>query len=191
MIGEQSHYQLEGFYREPFEMRNVLMQRLLTYDPNIVLLACSPDDECICKLHWPFGKLYRADPLEPNHELQCDLLWVDSEGSELYFLEKAMALLNQAKVVYTSTHFFHQSAYYHKLKQHLESFGFTLLSHWYKPGQNGNAIFVRKEIFEAYLRSLNYSPSVPKFLQRLRRHLKSNIFYALQKISRLCIESTR
>lgn len=150
--------QFEGIYPDPIEKKIYLMDRFLTFDPTIVLLDCTSEDEKTCRRQWPNSTVFFADPLDLNQLLDCDLLWVDSEGAELYYLEKAAVLLQKAKVVFTSTHFTHKGAYYQKQKNYLESFGFRLLGHWYGKEQ-GKAIFVRRELLEASLRSLNYYPA--------------------------------
>lgn len=147
--------QIEGIYQDPFAKKIYLIERFLTFDPSIIALDCSLDDERKCMQHWPNGVFSRVDPLEYS-SLDCDLLWVDSEGSELHFLEHASSLLKQAKVVYTSTHFFHKGAYYKKLERLLSLFDFKLLIHWFQPEIKGHAIFVKKELLDTSLKTLNY-----------------------------------
>ena len=126
----------------------------LPYNPTIITFSSDPAITTKCAYWWPKGKLSDAQDIDS----ECDFLWIDSDGHELAILQNREDLVQKAKVIYTTTHFFKQGTYYQKLKFLLELNGFTLLSHWYWEGQQGNAIFVKKNRFEAAMRSLNYVP---------------------------------
>ncbi len=86
-----------------------------------------------------------------NHVDHIDFLWLDLEGLELQVLQSSPQILTQVKVVYTETNFqeFRKGmTQYNALKEFLEKSGFKLLSHWYSEGFQGDAIFVKKEIFD-------------------------------------------
>lgn len=81
---------------------------------------------------------------------KIDFMWLDLEGMELETLKGAIEILKTVSVIYTETNFFPfriGMTQYEALKQFLEQSGFRLVSHWYQPGVQGNAIFVsRKKI---------------------------------------------
>ncbi len=82
---------------------------------------------------------------------QIDFMWLDLEGLELQALSSSPKLLEQAKVIYTETNFFEfrkGMTLFHELKKFLEDSGFRLLSHWYREGLLGAAIFVKRELFD-------------------------------------------
>ncbi|MBI5345787.1 MAG: FkbM family methyltransferase [Chlamydiae bacterium] len=80
-----------------------------------------------------------------------DFMCLNLEGMELLALESSSKILKTVKVIYTKTNFqeFRKGmAQYADLKTFLEKSGFKLLSHWYKENFQGEAIFVKKEIFD-------------------------------------------
>lgn len=75
-----------------------------------------------------------------------DFLWLDLEGLELTVLKSSPNTLKKAKVIYTETNFGEYNigmTLYPELRSFLEKAGFTMLSHWYEEGWQGNAIFVK------------------------------------------------
>ena len=87
-----------------------------------------------------------------------DFMWLDLEGFELQALKNSPQILSTVKVIYTETNFFPfrvGTTQYQTLKRFLEQSGFQLLSHWYREGLQGDAIFVKKEIYEAVFRGSN------------------------------------
>lgn len=159
LTGIEKH-KIEGLYRdEPISKTMFWLTRYLPYNPNIGILCSNDNPHASPILCWPEGTFISLDPLNPNLNFECDLIWVYADGAELPFLERASPLLKKAKVVYTSTHFFHKGAYVEKLKQFLESQGFTLVIHWYIENKEGTAIFVKNEIIDGERNSLNCHPT--------------------------------
>jgi len=79
-----------------------------------------------------------------------DFMWLDLEGLELQVLKSSPKILKTVKVIYTETNFreFRKGmTSYENLKKFLEKSGFKLLSHWYWVNFQGNAIFVKKELY--------------------------------------------
>jgi len=79
-----------------------------------------------------------------------DFMWLDMEGMELQVLSSSPNILKTVKVIYTETNFIKfriGMTQYGDLKSYLESQGFVLLSHWYAQGFQGNAIFLKKELY--------------------------------------------
>lgn len=135
-----------------------LLTLFLPYNP--VVVSNTPDEavKAICHYWWPKGR-YFCD--QEDSESSCDLLWIESAGNELDIIYNAADKVSQASAIVTSTHFFPSSTPgdYHHLKSFLESSGFTLLGHWYWEHQGGQALFVRKDLFAAAIKALNYTPS--------------------------------
>jgi 2-O-methyltransferase len=78
-----------------------------------------------------------------------DFMWLDLEGLELQILASSPRILDTVKVIYTETNFFEfrkGTTQFSELKAFLEKSGFKMLSHWYKEGLQGDAIFVKSEI---------------------------------------------
>lgn len=157
-VGAAEPLYFEGYCNDPIEKKLYHMDRFLPYNPKIIGLGCSREGEETCRKHWPLATYAWEDPVEFRRGLQADLVWLDSDGAELYFLEMAVDLLKSARVVYTKTHFFHQGAFFQKLKQYLEILGYVLFSHWYQQDRDGEAIFVKRALVDASIRTLNYSP---------------------------------
>jgi hypothetical protein len=92
------------------------------------------------------------DWCKKNNVDHIDFMWLDLEGLELQILQSSPLILNTVKVIYTETNFYEfrkNMTQYGALKEFLNSSGFRLLSHWYAQAHQGNAIFVRKEIYES------------------------------------------
>lgn len=79
-----------------------------------------------------------------------DFMWLDLEGLELQILKSSPQILSKVKVIYTETNLFDfriGMTRYADLKAFLEQSGFKLLSHWYTDGLQGDAIFVRSDLY--------------------------------------------
>jgi len=89
------------------------------------------------------------DWCKENSVDKIDFIWLDLEGMELHTLASSPEILKTVKVIYTETNFRKfrvGTTQYAELKSFLERSGFQLLSHWYREGLQGNAIFIsRKE----------------------------------------------
>lgn len=154
--GEEKCYQTEGLYlQEPISKTMFWLSRYLPFNPKIGIFSELAGDNVKYTHEWPEGTYIKVDPLADNESFVFDLLWIRAEGSELLFLEGMHAPLQQAKVVYTSTHFFHKNAYYQKLKERLELYGYELLLHWNWENREGSAIFVKKWLLEAERNALS------------------------------------
>lgn len=170
-----SAWQTEGLYRAEPHLAIHFVALYLPYNPLIVSLSDETDDEKKCKKEWPECSFVRAEPLEMHTNLPCDLLWVNAKGSELHFLEQNIPLIDQAKVIYTSTHFYHQGAYAQKLKELLRIRGFRLVLHWYEENRQGTALFVKEAILDGELGRLlppAYLFSVPTEPLGVERYVK-------------------
>lgn len=78
---------------------------------------------------------------------KIDFMWLDLEGMELQTLESSPEILKTVSVIYTETNFYPfrvGMTQYAALKQFLEKSGFIMLSHWYREGLQGDAIFIRQ-----------------------------------------------
>lgn len=78
-----------------------------------------------------------------------DLLWLDLEGMELQVLKSSPEILKTVQVIYTETNlkqFREEMTLYRDLRRFLEESGFKLVAHWYTPGAQGDAIFVKREL---------------------------------------------
>jgi FkbM family methyltransferase len=80
-----------------------------------------------------------------------DFMWLDIEGLELQVLKSSPKILKTVKIIYIETSFFEfrkGATQFKDLKNFLTKASFKLLIHWYKPGFQGDAIFVKNNIFE-------------------------------------------
>jgi 2-O-methyltransferase len=80
-----------------------------------------------------------------------DFMWLDLEGLELQVLQSSPYILSTVQVIYTETNFFEfrqGMTHYQDLKLFLEKAGFKLIAHWYTEGLQGDALFVRQELFK-------------------------------------------
>ncbi len=79
-----------------------------------------------------------------------DFMWLDLEGLEHQVLQSSPHILSRVKVIFTETNFLEfrkGMSQFKSLREFLTNSGFTLFSHWYAEGMQGNAIFVKKEVF--------------------------------------------
>jgi uncharacterized protein YfaT (DUF1175 family) len=79
-----------------------------------------------------------------------DFMWLDLEGYELQALSKSLVILSTVNAIYVETNFQNfrvGMTQFVDLRKFLEGNGFKLLSHWYHDGLQGNAIFIKKELF--------------------------------------------
>jgi FkbM family methyltransferase len=84
-----------------------------------------------------------------------DLLRLELEGLELQVLQSSPQILKNTKVIYVKTQIHPYRVgmtQYFELKAFLEQSNFVLLSHWYNPGIIGYAVFLSRELFDAYFK---------------------------------------
>lgn len=91
-----------------------------------------------------------------NNVDHIDFMWLDLEGVELHVLKSSPRILNTVKVIYTETNLTDLRigiTEFTELRTFLESSGFKLLAHWYYEWNQGDAIFVKKELFDRGFRN--------------------------------------
>ncbi len=96
--------------------------------------------ECVTLDEWCASK-------EIEH---VDFLRLDLQGAELQALKEAYKILKTIKVIHVETNFFLfriGTTLYPELREFLEEVGFTLLSHWYREGLTGSAIFINNHFY--------------------------------------------
>ncbi len=84
-----------------------------------------------------------------------DFMWLDLEGLELQILKCSPKILKTVKVIYTETNFYKfrkGTTKYKDLRAFLQKSGFKVLAHWYNENLQGNAIFVRQELYPLALK---------------------------------------
>lgn len=146
------NYAFEGVFKDPDgEERFFLATCFLPYNPTVLALGCIENAAEECSFWWPKSTFFSTAAQDQNY----DFVWIESDGSELEILQGLSHHLSKTSVIYTATH--HGSTYAN-LRLFLEMNGFNLLSHWYWEGGKGNAIFVKKELFDGAMKTLNYAP---------------------------------
>lgn len=130
-----------------------LFTLFLPYNPSIVSYSTDPKVEALCKHWWPKGDYRYSDS-----DNECDLLWIAEIDDELTVLKEASEKVKKASAIFTTTHLSHPNTY-PELKSYLESQGYALIGHWYLEHIEGQAMFVKRELFEAAMNTLNYVPS--------------------------------
>lgn len=86
---------------------------------------------------------------------RIDFLQLDTEGFELQILKSSPEILKTVIVIHTKTNqapFRKGTTHFYYLKSFLEANGFTLLSHWYREGLQGEATFIQTRIYDAMFR---------------------------------------
>jgi FkbM family methyltransferase len=91
-----------------------------------------------------------------EHQIDhVDALILDTEGFELQILKSSPEILQTVIIIHTKTNltqFRKLTTSFPELKQFLDEKGFTLLSHWYLEGLQGEATFIQTRIFDALFR---------------------------------------
>ncbi len=183
------NYLFDGVFKLPDgDERFFLVGQFIPYNPNVLALKCNSDAPAECTRWWPKGVFYSEEALPAAKNQKYDFVWVGEGEGELEIIQELSDVIHEASAIYTPTHFFDQGAYYTSLKFFLELSGFTLLSHWYWEGDKGHAIFLKKEIFDAAMRTLNCSPlasnfsnnpgayNLDRFFRKVKEKPKDHIF---------------
>ncbi len=172
LFTEEIHYEFVGVFYDPNAKYTFSsLSLLLPYNPTF--LSLEPENRETCQKIWPkkrdlslLDDSLRAVP-------SIDFLWLGSDASDLIFISD---LLKRTEVVYTPT----RMDTYPSLKIFFETSGFNLLAHWHL-GNEGNAAFVRRERFDALMRSLHFSPngtsravSYPRKIDRVFRKIEKD-----------------
>lgn len=87
------------------------------------------------------------DWCKKNSVPRIDLLCLDVRGSELHVLANSPHILQTVKCLYVHTNFYPFRigiTLFPDLKKFLEKSGFSCLSHWYREGFEGDAIFIKE-----------------------------------------------
>jgi len=120
------------------------------------LLPLTPEMEIYCKgpqVEVPCVVL--DDWCKENGIDRIDVLRLELEGMELPVLESSPEILKSVKVVFVKTiiHPYRRGmTQYHDLKNFLLKSNFVLLSHWFTRGIDGHAVFLSRELFDAYFK---------------------------------------
>jgi len=161
LFGDPGDYRIESVIPGyDGEKKIYLLTLFLPFNPTVLSYTKDPAVKKTCNYWWPKNLYFSREDHTGN---SCDLLWIDNTADEVDILRGDVDKVKQASAIYTCTHFceqrpFHDPNYY-ALKSFLESCGYILLGHWYWENQEGHAIFIKKELFTAAMRTLNYSPS--------------------------------
>ncbi len=156
LVAGEGDYRIEGMFTDlDGEKRLFLASFFLPYNPKILIQSSDSEVLSRCIRAWPEAKSY----LKLGSISDPDFIWIDEENYKINPLQDFSELVKQSSVVYTTTNYFDQGIYFQNLKFFLELCNFSLLTHWYWEGRSGNALFVRKDILDATLRTLSYSPS--------------------------------
>ncbi len=92
---------------------------------------------------------------------RIDFLRLDAGGAELQILKGSLASLRTVRAIYVKTHFFpfrERISSFFELHSFLEKQGFILLSHWYREGLEGAAIFVSDDLVLGKTRTEKFDP---------------------------------
>lgn len=103
------------------------------------------DVPCVSLDHW----------CEENLIQHIDFLRLDAGGLEWQILQSSPIILDTVLVIVTKTHMYpsRQSILsFTLLRRLLENEGFELIAHWYEEGNEGEATFIRKYIYDSLFR---------------------------------------
>lgn len=146
-------YAKVGYHAEGFasgydgDQRTFLLSIYLPYNPKIFITHSTPEIDAACLRVWPYRTL-------SGLVSDCDLLWLEQEKDELETLTQFPDPLATARVIYISTHLQDHGVHFRSLKEWLEMREFVMLTHWYWENRDGNAIFLKKDIYDASMRSI-------------------------------------
>ncbi len=146
----------EGLFRDHFDVRIDRIALFLPCNPTIYFSNPTPDLVKKCQTAWPIGTI------QSNiSDGMTTLFWLDESNSELVILKKHWKSLSNLQAIYTTTHFLKDRASNYKyLKAFLEANNFKLLTHWYWEGEFGHALFLRRDVHDAAMKSLSFSPNL-------------------------------
>ena len=120
------------------------------------LLPLTKEMEVYCKGPQVITSCTTLDSWCDEHKIDhIDLLRLELEGLELQVLQRSPQILKNTKVIYVKTMVHPYRAgmtQYSELKAFLEQSHFVLLSHRYQPGIIGYAVFLSRELFDAYFK---------------------------------------
>lgn len=138
--GARDFYICHGAYAQSpvFEFHSSLLRP--TQDTAINLLGPIEKVSCVCL----------ADFCRKENIRKIDLLWLSAEGNEQQILAGTRHLLSSVSLVYIRTQLFPSRfsiTLFPELRKFMEGNGFVLLSHFFFPNIHGDALFVKKDVF--------------------------------------------
>ncbi len=95
------------------------------------------------------------DWCKDNQIDHIDCLRLDVEGLELQILKSSPIILQTVSALVTKTNFFpfrRLTTQFSELEKFLKENDFEMLSHWYHEGLQGEAIFVKKRLYDSLFR---------------------------------------
>lgn len=148
--------QFEGYFQHHVgELRYNLISLFVPYNPVVLVPYPKEHTKQQFFLNWPLGTFVSCDSEDFNEKASSiNFIWIDSDD-ELSILIRNQNLLGHVDTIYTTTHFLDFAI----VRSFLEGHKFSLLSHWPTESGYGSAIFLKKEIFDATMKSLNFTPS--------------------------------
>jgi FkbM family methyltransferase len=124
------------------QFSSILKYRNAAYNPSSAVEINVP---CVVLDEW-----FKSNGID-----HIDFLQIDVEGFELPILMASPEIIKTARVICTKTHLNStrmNETKFADLKRFLNQMGFEMLAHWYLEGLQGEATFLRTEIFNAMYR---------------------------------------
>ncbi|HSW72093.1 MAG TPA: glycosyltransferase family 25 protein [Chlamydiales bacterium] len=135
-------YKVEGFsdfYDD--EKRYFLISTFLPHNPKIFTDTSEALE--ICSRYWP--SFSRSD--------LYDFLWLENDPHT--WIVQNPEMVKQARIIYIGS----LESDFQKLKYTLECFGYVLLTRWYWESGKGHALFLKRNYYDATMRTLVYLPA--------------------------------
>ena len=159
LFAQEGDYRIEGAFASVGERRTFLTSFFLPYNPLILFVGPDIKEDNPCKSFWQAAKVLELSQVDFSSPPLFDLLWIEKGDSQQILYQDLRPLINGASAIYATTDLSHRGIHFQNLQLFLELYGFTLLTHWYFEKQSGHALFVKQQIYDATIRSLNYTPS--------------------------------
>lgn len=150
---------VEGSFTHWHHKRLDLISLFLPSNPVIIQAGDHYGNEIISfSQHWPNAKIISFEPNPHALDEWCyenqvdpvDFLYLNLWGAELQVLKSSPEVLKSVGCIAVHTNLFPfriGTTQYVDLKSFLEKSGFQLLTHWYREGLEGDAIFVKRDYF--------------------------------------------
>ena len=160
----------EGSFKNYGKKKLDLIAKFLPHDPIIIEAGAHYGEDTVAfAKRWPQAKIISFEPnpeayktldswCKENNIDYIDFMWLDLEGMEFQVLRESKEVLKKVKVVHTETNFQEfrkNTTQYAALRQYLENLDFVLLSHWFEKDFQGNAIFIKKELYQTAFMNLS------------------------------------
>lgn len=155
--------QFKGYFPLPDgENKIEIFAPFLPLRPSVYILGADQNLFIKYKNYWPSGEIIQDTCFNLNNRPPlCDLIVINFQDNEFLLTKMLDDALEKTAVIFTTTPKaldIDNNEGFEKMKAYLDRNKFVLLSHWFSQEKGGEAIFIKRDIFNDFIKVAEYKP---------------------------------